>query len=105
MHDILAQPCETVRAAGEGDDLTNVAGRLTYEQRSEVGRTGGRSEILGVAGVGAVQHPDAAVRPRLLGRPLDGIVAVLVVTPAVIATRIEGALGAESAAHALPDHD
>ena len=88
------------------DPLAVVVGRgLTNELRLQVWRPAQGRPVLGSAGVGAADHADLAVAPRLRRRPLDGIVAVAQDTGAVVAEGVEVPLGGKTAAHVLNDDD
>ena len=81
-----------------------VRGGLAHVHRPEVGRPGRGEPVLGGAGVRAADRADVPVAPRLGGDPLDRVVAVAVLAPAVVVERDEPALRREAAAHVL-DHD
>src|SRR5262245_48967108 len=49
----------------------------------------------------AVEHADLPAGPRLAGRPLDRVVTVLALAPAVVPHQRELALGGVTAAHVL----
>ena len=69
--------------------------------RPEMWRRGGRGHPLRVADVRAADHPDLAVRPRLGGRPFDGVVAVV----GLVDERLELAIRCESTARVLEHED
>ena len=87
------------------DPLRPVVRRgLAHVHRAEVGRTGRGQPVLGRPRVRAADGADVAVAPRLGGDPLDRVVAVAILAPAVVVERDEAALRGEAAADVL-DHD
>ena len=62
--------------------VEQVRGRLPHKYRLQGGRLRRADHVCGLTRVGAAQHADLAVRPRLLRDPLHGVVAVTVAQPA-----------------------
>ena len=90
---------EPQRAAGAEPRAPVLRARDLGQHRHEVRRAGDGGEPLRVAHVRRTEHPDAPVRPRLLRRPLDRVVAVVHLDR----DRLPIALGLEATAGVLVD--
>src|SRR5207245_928889 len=82
-------------AARVGDVAVEVRRRRIRRDRAQVRRPVGRGQQLGDGAEADADHAHAAVGPRLLGGPLDGVVAVLAHG---LGERVEDALRATGAA-------
>ena len=78
---------------------------LRTEHRLEVGRLGRRGQELIRAGEGEAVRSDLPARHRVRRRPLDGVVAVLALAPALIAEPVVLALRLVAAAFVLRHRD
>src|SRR5262249_46330480 len=92
-------------AAAVAPLVGEVAGGLAHEAAGQGGRPGRGEEHLRLPGVGAARRRHLAAAPRLLSNPLDGVVAVPVLAPAVIDKGIPRPLRAEAPADILDDED